>query len=49
MPKLLDQVRACLRGRHYSYRTEKNYVCWIKRFILFHGKRHPAGLIRAGL
>lgn len=41
MPKLLDHVRACLRVRHYSYRTEKAYAHWIKRFILFHHKRHP--------
>jgi integron integrase len=40
-PRLLDQVRASLRARHYSVRTEKAYVGWIRRFILFHGKRHP--------
>ena len=40
-PKLLDQVRQAIRTRHYSKRTEKTYVDWIKRFILFHGKRHP--------
>jgi hypothetical protein len=40
-PRLLDQVRASLRARHYSVRTEKAYVAWIRRFILFHGKRHP--------
>src|SRR6266545_2180465 len=39
--KLLDQVRDHLRLKHYSYRTEETYVSWIKRFILFHGKRHP--------
>jgi integron integrase len=39
--RLLDQVRASLRARHYSRRTEKAYVGWIRRFILFHGKRHP--------
>jgi len=39
--KLLDQVREAIRARHYSYRTEQTYVDWIKRFILFHGKRHP--------
>lgn len=39
--KLLDQVRECLRQKHYSYRTEQAYVDWIRRFILFHGKRHP--------
>src|SRR5712692_9365459 len=40
-PKLLDQVRAAIRTRHYSLRTEDAYVHWIKRFVLFHGKRHP--------
>ncbi len=38
---LLEQVRRCLRLRHYSIRTEQAYVQWIKRFILFHRKRHP--------
>ncbi|MFN8644018.1 MAG: phage integrase N-terminal SAM-like domain-containing protein, partial [Candidatus Binatia bacterium] len=41
-PRLLDQVRAALRARHYSLRTEEAYVGWIRRFILHHGKRHPA-------
>jgi len=40
-PKLLDQVRARIRVKHYSIRTEAQYVNWIKRFIIFHGKRHP--------
>jgi hypothetical protein len=40
-PKLLAQVREALRTRHYSLRTEKMYVHWIKRFIFFHHKRHP--------
>jgi integron integrase len=40
-PKLLDQVQALLRREHYSLRTEKAYLNWIKRFILFHHKRHP--------
>jgi integron integrase len=40
-PKLLDHVREAIRMRHYSVRTEEAYVSWIKRFILFHGKRHP--------
>ena len=40
-PKLLDQVRDAIRTRHYSLRTEETYLHWIKRFILFHGKRHP--------
>jgi len=41
-PRLLDQVREAIRTRHYSYKTEKAYVHWIKRFIFFHNKRHPA-------
>jgi hypothetical protein len=41
-PKLLDRVRSDLRVKHYSIRTEKAYVDWIRRFILFHGKRHPS-------
>src|SRR5690349_24110905 len=41
-PRLLDRVRMALRTRHCSLRTEKAYVGWIRRFILFHGKRHPA-------
>ena len=40
-PKLLEEVRQVLRFRHYSLRTEQTYVEWIRRFILFHGKRHP--------
>lgn len=40
-PKLLEQVRQAIRTRHYSLRTEETYFSWIKRFILFHGKRHP--------
>lgn len=40
-PRLLDQVRIRLRTRHYSLSTERSYVDWIKRFILFHNKRHP--------
>ena len=43
-PKLLDQVREKLRVKHYSSRTEQAYLEWIKRFILFHGKRHPETL-----
>ena len=41
-PRLMQQVRDRLRMLHYSYRTEKTYLHWIRRFILFHGKRHPA-------
>ena len=40
-PKLLDRVRDAVRVRHYSIRTEKAYVAWAKRYILFHGKRRP--------
>lgn len=40
-PRLLDQVRACCRVRHYSLRTERAYIGWIRRFILANGKRHP--------
>jgi hypothetical protein len=40
-PKLLDRLRDHLRTRHYSIRTETAYVDWARRFILFHGKRHP--------
>ncbi len=40
-PKLLDQVRYAIRTKHYSLRTEEAYILWIKRFILFHNKRHP--------
>jgi hypothetical protein len=41
-PRLLDQVRDRLRLKHYSIRTEQAYVGWIKRYIIFHNKRHPA-------
>jgi hypothetical protein len=41
-PRLLDQVRERLRPRHYSYRTEQQYVAWIRRFIRFHGLQHPS-------
>jgi integrase len=43
-PKLLDRVRAAIRARHYSRRTEEAYVHWIRRYIVFHGKRHPTDL-----
>ena len=43
-PKLLDQVRNKLRVKHYSIRTEDTYLHWIKRYIYFHGKRHPKDL-----
>jgi len=41
-PRLLDQVREAIRTRHMNYRTEEAYVHWIKRYIFFHHKRHPA-------
>ena len=44
MPKLLEQVRTIIRLRHYSLRTEQSYVNWIKRYIIFSHKRHPAEL-----
>jgi integron integrase len=40
--KLLDQMRDAIRLKHYSYSTEKTYVHWTKRYILYHNKRHPA-------
>ena len=43
-PRLLDRAREALRVRHYSRRTEEAYVAWIRRYIFFHGKRHPAEL-----
>jgi integron integrase len=41
-PRLLDRVRAAIRARHMSRSTEEFYVGWIRRYIVFHGKRHPA-------
>jgi integron integrase len=46
-PKLLDEVQAVARMRHLSIRTEQAYVQWIRRFILFHKKRHPAEMSEA--
>lgn len=43
-PKLIDQVRATLRAKHYSIRTERSYVDWIVRFVRFCGTRHPSQL-----
>jgi integron integrase len=40
-PKLLSRLREALRVRHYSLRTERSYVDWVRRFIVFHGRRHP--------
>lgn len=42
--KFLDLVRDALRVRHYAFRTEQAYIFWIRRYILFHGKRHPADM-----
>ena len=39
--KLLDQVRDAIRLKHYAYSTEKSYVYWAKRFVLYHHKQHP--------
>ena len=41
-PKLLDRVRDAIRTRHYSRRTEEAYVHWIRRYIVFHDKKHPS-------
>jgi len=46
-PKLLDLLRQALRARHYSRRTEKTYVFWVRRFIFFHGVHHPAEMAEA--
>ena len=43
-PRLLDRVRLAVRVRHYSRRTEDAYVTWVRRYVLFHGKRHPSEL-----
>ena len=45
-PKLLDQVCHAIRVKNYSYRTEKAYVHWIRRYILHFEKRHPAEMGR---
>ena len=46
-PKLLERMRTHLRARHYSLRTETAYLDWVRRFILFHHKRHPQDMGRA--
>lgn len=43
-PRLLPRVHGALRARHYSRRTEEAYVGWIKRYIFFHGKKHPSAM-----
>ena len=45
--KLLDRVRQCIRLKGYSIRTEKSYDSWIKRYVLFRGKRHPQEMGKA--
>ena len=45
-PKLLDQLRAVLRRKHYSIRTEEAYVSWSTRYIRFHQLRHPREMAR---
>lgn len=39
--RLMDGVRSALRMHHYSLRTEESCLYWVRRYILFHGKRHP--------
>jgi len=46
-PRLLDRVRQRVRAQHLSLSTEKSYVSWIRRYILFHGKRHPKEMAEA--
>ena len=52
-PKLLDQLRNCIRNKHYSFSTERTYVYWARWYIRYHGLRHPKdmgpGAIRAFL
>ena len=43
-PKLMDQMRQVMRVKHYAYQTEKSYLHWARRYILFHDKRHPSEL-----
>lgn len=45
-PRLLGQLAQTARQKHYSYRTEQRYSHWVKRFILFHGKRHASSMCR---
>jgi hypothetical protein len=40
-PPLLQRLREAIRARHYSIRTEEAYAFWVRRYILFHDKRHP--------
>ena len=43
-PSLLERVREVIRVKHYSLRTEEAYVAWIRRYVRYHGKRHPSEL-----
>ncbi len=43
-PRLLDTLRTIIRRKHYSLRTEQTYIEWARRYILYHGKRHPADM-----
>ena len=43
-PKLMDQMREAMRVKHYSYQTEKSYLHWARRYIVFHDRRHPGEL-----
>ena len=45
-PRLLNQVQDRIRAKHYSIRTEQAYLDWVKKFILYYGKRHPADMSR---
>ncbi len=46
-PRLLDRMRTALRARHYSRRTERTYLGWVRRYIFFHNVRHPAEMSEA--
>ena len=48
-PRLYDRVIEVLRVRHYSRRTERAYIHWVRWFILFHGRKHPRTLSGAGV
>ena len=48
-PKLLDLVRHKLRAKHYSYRTEQQYISWLHRLILYHNKKHPSEMSAADI
>ena len=48
-PRLLDLIREAVRARHFSPRTEEVYIAWTRRYVMFHGRRHPAELDAAAL